>query len=111
MTDPMRAARADDARSAEEKNKKRKITGILFAGVLLLGALLPPRYKALSPLLFLLSPLFDVLSKLRGDSLQTEGSQGDSTPSDSIPEPRQSREPYSYTPRDPKDPRKYKPIG
>ena len=49
MTDPMRAAKADDARSAEEKNKKRKITGILFAGVLLLGACSPRAIKPFRP--------------------------------------------------------------
>ena len=111
MAERMRSAKAEDTLSADEKKIKRKVTGLLFAGVLLLGALLPQRYKAFSPLLFLLSPLFDVLSKLHTDSVQTGSSRHGGTQSGSMPEPPQSGEPYSYTPRDPKDPRKYKPIG
>lgn len=100
-----------DTSAAEEKKRRKKITGLLFAGVLILGALLPSRYKALAPLLFLLSPLFDVLGKLRDDSIQTGSTPGNETQSTYMPPLKSSSEPYSYKPRDPKDPRKYKPIG
>lgn len=111
MAEKIGSTKAEDASSEEEKRRKKRLTGFLFAGVLLLGALLPPRYKVFSPLLFLLSPLFDVLSKLHGDSIQSGSSQENRTPPHYAPPPPKSKQPYSYKPRDPKDPRKYKPIG
>lgn len=111
MAEETRPDKEGEASGAEGKRKKLRVTGLLFAGVLLLSALLPARYKAFSPLLFLLVPLFDVLRKLHDDSTRTGDIRGDATQSSYDPAPPPSGEPYSYEPKDPKDPRKYKPIG
>jgi len=104
--------RKEDAGIEEQDKKKRsQMNALILGGVLLLGAILPQSYKYFAPLLFLLSPLLKVLNKLRTDSIQTENLQTNKTHSAYKPESPHSSEPYSYKPRDPKDPRKYKPIG
>ena len=95
----------------EEKKKKRQANILILGAVFLLSAILPPPYKAFSPLLFLLSPLLDVLNKMRDESTQPGVGPQNQYSSTYIPRPPSSTDPYSYRPKDPKDPRKYKPIG
>jgi hypothetical protein len=79
--------------------------------VILLGAVLPPEYKAYAPLLFVVPFIISVANKLRqaGENPADPSQNPAYVPTE--PERAPSRDPYSYRPKDPKDPRKYKPIG
>jgi hypothetical protein len=95
-----------------EKTKKQwRRNALIFGGVFLLGFFLPPAYKAFAPLLFLIPVFIEVVNK----SKQAGGSTGipstDHTHSPSTPDRTSSGKTYVYKPKDPKDPRRYKPIG
>ena len=101
-----------DTPETSEKTKKRwQLNALILAGVLLLGAVLPPEYKAYAPLLFVFPVIFNVAKKIRqADENPANPSQAHShTPP--MPDQISQPEPYSYKPKNPKDPRKYKPIG
>lgn len=95
---------------ARDKKKRWQINALILGGVFLLGAVLPPRYKGLSPLLFLLPAVLNSLNRRRG-GVQPENPQPNRSYSPYVPRPTPSADPYSYKPQDAKDPRKYKPIG
>ena len=97
---------------ASEKTKRQwKLNTLILAGVLLLGAVLPPEYKAYAPLLFVVPFIINVANKMRhaGENPGDPSLNPNYAPHE--PERMSSNEPYTYKPKDPKDPRKYKPIG
>ncbi|MEJ2110176.1 MAG: hypothetical protein P8Z37_09745 [Acidobacteriota bacterium] len=94
------------------KKKQSQLSSLILAGVFLLGIFLPARYKAFAPLLFLVVPVIKVLNKWKNDPTEQTGMPSAEQPAASFsPYKNDSTDPYSYQPKDPKDPRKYKPIG
>ena len=97
---------------AREKIKKRRLlNSLILAGVFLLGAILPLEYKAYAPLLFVVPFIVSIAKKIRQDSEDPANPPRDSHYTPPVPDRVSSPEPYSYRPKDPKDPRKYRPIG
>ena len=98
---------------ASDKNKNRwPLNALILAGVFLLSALLPAEYKVLAPLLFVIPFIISVADKLRRAGEDTGNPSRNHHYSPPMPDHRiQLPEPYSYRPKNPKDPRKYKPIG
>ncbi len=95
-----------------ENNKKQWRWNVLIYGVLLLLAtFLPPPYEFLAPLLILIPILIGVVNKIK----RADGSAGipstDHSYSPLAPDRPSSSETNVYKPEDPKDPRRYKPIG
>jgi hypothetical protein len=89
----------------------KKLSALIVVLIPMLAALLPMPYKAFVPFLFLI-PLFISLANKFG---KADEKSGNPLPNRtySMPKPGQDHpiEPYLYTPRDPKDPRRYRPIG
>jgi hypothetical protein len=112
MAGKMNPSEKDITPEAAEKARKRSLlNALVLGGVFLLGAMLPSNYKAFAPLLFLIPLILNVADKIRH-----AGDISGTPPSDRTYSPPgtgriSSLEPYSYKPRDPKDPRRYKPIG
>ena len=104
MNDGSDEIRAEDIAASKRKARVNALTlGLVF----LLGAFAPYPWKAYAPLLFLIPLLYSLYTRIRKPGGSSEVS---------LQDPRQDaetgrEEPYSYTPRDPKDPRRYKPIG
>lgn len=97
--------------AAEKAKKQRVLNAVILAAVLLLGAVLPPDYKVFAPLLFVIPFILGVLNKIRQAGVNLPNPAGERTDSPPRPNRIPSPEPYAYKPRDPKDPRRYKPIG
>ena len=94
----------EEIAAAKRKTKVNAITMFLF---FLVTAVLPYRWKPFAPLALLVPLIYRLYTRLR-DASSSAPAPGVNLPQ--APEmPR--KEPYSYTPRDPKDPRRYKPIG
>jgi hypothetical protein len=87
------------------RKRRSRINGVTLALVFLVSALAPPRWRLFAPLLFLLPLLYSLLSRLRGASIES-----DRPVTREIDAETPAAEPYSCTPRDPNDPRRYKPI-
>ena len=97
---------------ASEKTKKQwRLNALILAGVFLLSAVLPPKYKAFVPFLFVIPIIIAVVNKIRQVSEKSESPSHYPTDSPHMPDRITSHEPYTYEPKDPKDPRRYKPIG
>ncbi len=99
----------DGAESATADKKWSRL--MIVAAVFLLGVFLPPEYKPYSPLLILALPLVAFLKKVRQAGAVGMDSAQNRSYSHIESETGRSLEPFSYTPKDPKDPRRYKPIG
>ena len=97
--------------AAEKARKQRMLNAAVLAAVLLLGAVLPGDYKVLAPFLFVIPFVIGVLNKIRQAGVNLPNPAGDRTHPPPMPDRIASPEPYAYKPRDPKDPRRYKPIG
>ncbi len=91
---------------AEAKRRTRMNALVLFL-FFIASALLPQYWKLYSPLVLLIPLIYRAVARMRGDS----NSSRESGESDSNLPAEPVKEPYSHTPRDPKDPRRYKPIG
>jgi hypothetical protein len=104
MNDGSDEIRAEDIAASKRKARVNALTlGLVF----LLGAFAPYRWKAYAPLLFLMPVLYRLYTRIRKSAGSSEiPVQAPAQIVEGEPE-----EPYSYTPRDPKDPRRYKPIG
>jgi hypothetical protein len=89
--------------------KKSRINALVLGAVFLLLVVAPHPWNTYAPILFLIPVIYSLASRIRGASNVPEPSPSQSVPPQE-PDSRGS-EPYSYKPRDPKDPRKYKPIG
>ena len=106
--------RSDDDADPEASGKDKKqwrINALILAGVVLLSALLPPKYKALAPLLFAIPVIVNVVNKIRQISEKPANPSEAHSYSPPIPDQVSPLEPYIREPKDPKDPRRYKPIG
>ncbi len=96
------------AEVSEARKRQTRLNALTLAAVLLLGTLLPAPYNTFTPILFIIPLLFALVSRIR------QARAGAEAPLDrSAPEQKDGPavEPYSFTPKDPKDPRRYKPIG
>jgi hypothetical protein len=113
MAEEMHASREEDPNpKPSEKDKKQwRLNALILAGVVLLSAVLPPEYKAFAPVLFLVPVIVGVVKKIRRFGENSGNVTQDQTYSPPVYEDTTSHEPYSHTPKDPKDPRRYKPIG
>lgn len=112
MGEDMNPSEGEITPEAVEKAKKRwPLNALILAGVFLLGAVLPPDYKVFAPVLFVIPFIINLTDKMRHAGEEPEHPSIGQTYSPPVPGPMTSHEPYSYTPKDPNDPRKYKPIG
>jgi hypothetical protein len=100
--------RSSEKESTKDKRQSR-INALVFGLVFLLVAIAPYPWNSYAPLLFLLPLIYSILNKLKQKSGAEEGVQ-DSQLTGSR-ESNTRRQPYSQRPRDPKDPRKYRPIN
>jgi hypothetical protein len=101
MTDDPRENQAPDQAGARQRSG---LSALLVGAVLVFTMVAPPDWKVYAPLLFLIPLLANVVTRRRRRNAgQTQPDCG------TIPHP--SPDPYSHSPKDPKDPRRYKPIG
>lgn len=112
MAEEPRPADSDGAPDAPEKSKNQwKLNTLILAGVLLLSAVLPREYRAYAPLLFVVPFIIGVANKMRQAGENPSGLSSNPTHAPGAHDGADPQEPYSYRPKDPGDPRKYKPIG
>ena len=113
MTEEKPSPAEDTENESSEENKKQwKLNSLILAIVFALSVLLPAEYKAFAPLLFLIPFIIKATNKIRQSGENPEHPSPDQPSYPSMPDHRMTiPEPYSYKPKDPKDPRKYKPIG
>ena len=97
--------------TADKPKKQVNLNALILAGVFVLGLVLPSPYKTFVPILFLVPIILTVVKKIRQSSEISGDMPQDPSYSSSMSDRIHSVEPYSYTPKDPKDPRRYKPIG
>ncbi len=106
-------SRPDDLppEAVEAAKKRSRINALTLAAVFLLLTFAPRPWNVYAPVLFLIPVIYALVGRIRAASTIPGPS---STPLPSAPPPGSDApvtDPYSYTPRDPKDPRRYKPIG
>ena len=112
MTEEIKSSEDDITPESLEKAKKQgKLGALILVGVLLLSIVLPPKYKAFAPVLFVVPFVMNVVNKIRQAREKSQNPLQEQPHSPPVSEKIPSLEPYSYKPKDPKDPRKYKPIG
>jgi len=103
--------RHDSEPEAAQADKKRlRLNALIILLIpVLVGVVLPRPYRGLAPFLFLIPLVISLVNKFR----KADEKSGNSPPNQTYPMPHQdhSVEPYFYAPKDPKDPRRYKPIG
>jgi hypothetical protein len=95
----------------EKAKKQGRLNALVLAAVFLLSILLPSAYKPLAAILFVVPFVVKVMNKIRKTEENLESSPKSQTYSQPKPDQISSTEPYAYKPKDPKDPRRYKPIG
>jgi hypothetical protein len=89
--------------------QKARVNALILIAVFLLIAIAPFPWNALAPLLFLIPLFLSLSNRLRGSRSAVDAlTEGIQAPADD--NAAQPQEPYSYSPSDPADPRKYKPI-
>ena len=101
----------DPSEDVGPAKKRSHLNVLILAGVFLLGVVLPPAYKAFAPLLFLIPIIIAVVKKVRQAGEKRGNPPLDQTYAPPVPDQIPSSEPYTYEPKDPKDLRRYKPIG
>jgi hypothetical protein len=94
----------------EASKRKSRINALILAATFVIITLAPDPYKFFAPLLFLIPVILSLINRMRNASNDSGIHAKDLSAQPSIPKPN-GFEPYSYTPRDPQDPRRYKPIG
>ncbi len=91
------------------RKRQARLNALLLGGVFFLTVMAPHPWNTYAPLLFLIPLVYSVVKKVRkateGMDPLKQQSRIDFGAADG---PRE--EPYSCTPRDPRDPRRYKPI-
>jgi hypothetical protein len=96
----------------KEKAKRRsRLNGIILAGVFLLSIFLPKAYKAFAPFLFLIPIVLEIANKMRKSGEIPADTPPRETYTPPAPDHVSPDEPYYYKPKNPEDPRRYKPIG
>lgn len=76
--------------------KRSQIKALLLAVIMMLAVVVPAPWKGYTPLLVVLPLLYLVMTRVRGKAAAAE--------------PPSRTEPFSEAPKDPKDPRRYRPI-
>jgi len=97
--------------TGESAKKKSYLNFVALAAVFLFGIVLPPKYKAFAPILLLIPFVYSVVEKARRISGKADSAATDPRDEPRTHLPASSGEPYSCEPGDPRDPRRYKPIG
>jgi hypothetical protein len=95
----------------EEAKKWARLNALFLMVAFLLGFVLPPRYRIFVPFLFVVPLIISIVSKVRQAAAKSGNPESYQTYTPPMPDLSNSVDPYSYTPKDPKDPRHYKPIG
>lgn len=103
----LRTTKAED----ESKKRSQQLHVLILVGVFLFGILLPPGYKIFAPFLFIIPSIIDVVNKARMAVEKSRPPLRDQTYTPPMPSRIHSLEPYTAMPKNPKDPRRYKPIG
>jgi len=94
----------------EAAKQRNRVNAIILAAAFAVITLAPNPYKLFAPLLFLIPVIFSLIYRMRKASSEPALRSNIPPAQLSIPKPNGS-DPYSYTPKDPQDPRRYKPIG
>ena len=97
-----------DALAASKR--KARLNALLLAGVLILASVAPQPWNLFAPVLFIVPIVYAFVSRLRRGA-PTPEQRARSAAQPRHLEVRSTIDPYSYTPKDPKDLRRYKPIG
>lgn len=95
--------------AVEAARRRSKINALVLGAVFLLMTVAPHPWSSYAPILFLIPVIYALVSRMRRASSLPVPSSSQSAPTQRADGLRV--DPYSSTPRDPKDPRKYKPIG
>lgn len=95
----------------ESKKRSRLLDALSAMGVFLLGILLPRSYKIFAPFLFVIPAIIAAVNKARLSNVKYRDPMQDQAHSAPMPGRIPSLDPYAEIPKDPKDPRRYKPIG
>ena len=100
MAGEMNPLKIDDSPETSEKVKKQwKLNTLILAGVFLLSVVLPPKYKAFAPLLFVIPFIINVANKIRqADNTPENPSQDNNTYTAPAPDRTPAQEPYTYKP-------------
>jgi len=93
------------------KKPSHLINALIVVGLFLLGIVLPPAYKVFKPFLFVIPSIIAVANKTLLAGKGHRNLLGDQTCSPPMPGRIPSLESYADVPKDPKDPRRYRPIG
>ena len=97
---------AEEVAAAKRRSRMSSLTLML---IFLLAALAPQPWREYAPALLLIPIFYSLYNRLHRKTGPSDRTR--------IPEPQHptpdtsASDPYSSTPRDPKDPRRYKPIG
>lgn len=107
-----RAPSAGDDLPPEEvaaAKRKSRLNALVLGLVFLLVAIAPYPWSLLSPVLLLVPLIYSIIDRMR----RAPDSHGPVPGRSTLPPQTDAShlEPYSSIPRDPKDPRRYKPIG
>ena len=94
----------------EASKRRSRINALILAATFIIITLAPDPYRLFAPLLFLIPVILTLVNRVRKASNEPTLQARDLPAQTSIPKQNGS-DPYSYTPRDPQDPRRYKPIG
>jgi hypothetical protein len=94
----------------EAARRTSRINALILVATFVVITLAPDPYKLFAPLLFLIPVILSLINRMRKDSNGPTPQAKNLPDQPSIPKPDGS-EPYSCTPRNPQDPRRYKPIG
>jgi hypothetical protein len=94
----------------EASKQRNRINALVLAGALAIITLAPDPYRLFAPLLFLIPVILSLVNHLRKSSNGSPAQTASFPPQKEMPKSGVS-DPYSYTPRDPRDPRRYRPIG
>lgn len=87
-------AAGDISQEELERQKARvRINALVLALVMILALVAPPPWNLFAPVVFVVPLIYSLVTRLRSARAPS------------------TQEPYEYRPKDPKDPRRYKPIG
>ncbi len=90
--------------------QRSRINALMLGVVFLLTTLAPPPWNTYAPVLLIIPFFYALVGRVRRAAQSSKAHQIPGKPS-AAGGPPPVIEPYSCTPKDPKDPRRYKPIG
>jgi hypothetical protein len=110
-TGPSASAGTDDLppEQIDAARRKARTNAVVLIAVFLLISLAPYPWNIFAPLLFLVPLMVSILNRVRRGSAPLDALPDNTS---APPERHASavEQPYSYTPKDPNDPRRYRPI-